>query len=405
MNTQLNIKLASGNSVIGLTYKPTEFQIGYSGTKDIKTILKMSSSSTKLHESLITLNKLLSTEFNIYDHLISRGISDVDEKLKLKKLTIPRLFNSIPFTKVSEISKLLSDSFIKESDFYDFSIGMLDYVSQNIQRGLDYDFVKINRRIDPSWTADIIVETTEGYTYQTKTSSFSFKDNYKFELSSLDESNTITKVISDLFVASIRPYADIFMEKIIPDTFRSIHSFGGAFSRNIHHQFEQLAWELYTPTGTQRHSDNSEIYSKFAELTALFFEQNSIIPYNVSTPLPRAITFAVSAASTCEETNIKFDYTKFDTYHNTFHQQWIVREKDSLEHPKMMDICEIETLIHRVKRYFGVVKIGEVAFDNIIGKKDAYTCFADIVSNMTESIYKYVDSVCELYALDAEISE
>lgn len=403
MNTQLCIKLTSGKNVVGLVYKPTEFQVGYSGTKDIKTVLKLGSSDTKLHESLSALDRLFSKEFNIYDYLVSKGKSDVNEKLKLKKLTIPKLFNFVPFTKINELTTLLSNVFIKEPDFYDFSIGMLDFVSQNIQKGLDADFVKINRRIDSTWSADVVIETTDGNTYQSKSSSFSFKDNYKFELSTLTETIPITKVISELFITSIRPYIDIFMEKIIPTTFQSYHSFITS-SNNIHYQMEQLAWELYNPSGEKRYPEKKDIYSKFNELV-LTFEQNQYIQYGRFNYLPRAVTATLSAASSCDDNGSKIDYTKFETYHNRLHQQWIQREKEGIEQLKLLSIDEIEALIHRSKRYSEIVKIGKVAFDNILNKKESYTRFADIVSDIKNSINKYIDAACEIYAQDADISE
>jgi hypothetical protein len=402
MNTQLNIKLTSDKSVIGLTYRPTEFQIGYGGTRDIKAILKMGTSDTKLHKSLSSLYNIISTEKNIYDYLVSTGKSDINEKLKHNTLTVVKLLNSIPFAKLSEITTLLSNSFIKEPDFYEFSIGMLDFVGQNIQSGLETDFVKINRRINSGWGAHVSVETTEGYSYQTRTSTFSFKDDYKFNLSELDSSIPITNYISSLFVDSIRPYADIFMEKLIPDVFRSIH-LSDISSTNINDRLGQLAWELFTPTKMQRYPENAEIYSKFNELVSFFIENIShnplySLPYTTPT---RAIT--VSTTSSIESSKPKLNFAHFDTYQNKYYNQWINREKNGVEHPKMMTIIEIKTLIHRVKRYFEVIKIGEVVFDNVLSKKETYTKFDDIVLDISESVYTYFDKVCELYAIESEM--
>lgn len=146
----LGVKLTDGDNTISLNYEPGEFQYSHQHTKDIEHVLSMGSKITPLYESLYRLNELLTTEHNIYDYLVAKGMTDVNPSLKLKKLGVSRLFNSISALKLEELTTLLSNIFIKESSFYDFSLGMLDIVNQNIKKGLDYDFVKINRRINKS---------------------------------------------------------------------------------------------------------------------------------------------------------------------------------------------------------------------------------------------------------------
>jgi hypothetical protein len=403
MNTQLVIKLEKNDNSISLTYKPSEFQAGYQ-IRDLKYIMSLGSKTTILYDNLSKLNSLLSTEYNIYDYLVAKGVTDVNPSLKLKKLKVSRLLNSVPATKLDELTTILSNAFIKDVSFYDFSLGMLEVVSQNIKKGLDTDFIKINRRINHHWFANVTVETTEGYSYQAKGSSFSFRDNYKFRLDELESLENITKSISEMFATSIRPYIDIFMEKIVPDAFRNIRSFCSG-SSNIHHQFEQLAWELYDEHERRRHTDDT-IYDRFNELTLSFTDKSVAIPQLSMFAAPkRSYTAAISAASTSDESTININYAKFSTYYNTFHQQWINRDKKGLEHPKFMNLSEINALITRIKRYFGVIKIGDMVFNDILSKKDTLTSFTDIIHILEEEVFKYVDAVCEHYHIDSEISE
>ena len=411
MNTQFTAKLKDGENSITVSYKPSEFQTGHSYniipiTKDIPYILKIGSNSTAAYAKLAKLWSIFGGKYNIYDYLVSKGHESVDPELKLKELNVMRLLNSVPPQKLTELISVMSSAFLKEPDFYEFSLGILDVANQSIQTIIEGDFTKINRRVSPAWSANVTVETNESAS-SGKTSSFSFKDNYDFSLSELKEPSDITKYLSALFTKSIRPYTDIFMREFVSSAFYSLRSYTSS-PTSIYSQLERLAWELYSEKGTQRYPDNITIYSNFKDLLSELntkFPENSLGISPAKPPLYRSVTAAVTVASTSDGYSPQFDYTDFRTYYNTFHQQWIMREKKGIPHSAFMTFEEINTLISRTNRYFGVLKIGEETLNNVLSAKDTFTGFADIVSSLEENVSKYVDAVCEHYLADSEIAE
>lgn len=416
LNTQLTINFTEpvSKNTVSVSYKPSEFQAwNYSANiKSLDGVLALGTKTNILHGLLSRLNTLLTSQVNIHEYLISQGISNVKPELATKKITVGKLLNSLPFQKLEQVISLLTSLFVKDDDFYDFSLGMLDGVSEKIKTDLNGDFARIKRRIDDSWSTSIIIESVNGYSYQSKTSSFSFKDNYAFTICNIGGVDNITTVISSMFRSSIRPYTDIYMEKVVSDAFKAIHSYGET-PYGIHNQIEKLAWNLFQEDGTRRHLDldsdsDSDIYSQFDEMVAMINESITETSYFCPPPfsgLPkRQLTAAISASDDIIPRHTKIDYKNFSTYHNTHYYQFLELKKKGVFIPPFQTVSEIRELIVRTKRYFSVFALGEISITKMLEQKESLITFENIVSSLETVVHGLVNDVCLLYQEDSGIN-
>lgn len=409
LNTHLTINLSeecSTNSV-SVSYKPSEFQASSYGSRDksIDSMLALGTKSCPLHKTLSKLNSLLASQVNIHEHLAKRGLTSVKLELINKKLSISKLLNSLSFQKLNQIITLLTNSFVKNKDFYDFSLGVLDVVTDKIKTELDEDFTKIKRRIDKSWSTNVSIESIDGYSYHGKASSFSFKDSYKFKICDVGGVDNITKTISEMFASSIKPYTDIYMEKIANDSFKSIQIHYET-SQNIHSQIERIVWELYGQDGTKRHS-NSAIYEQFDELVTMFSEKFSESSYHFPPSfglVKRQVTAAVSFADNMLSNFTKPDYKDFSSYHNAHYYNFLELQKKGLPLPRFMDENEIMVSIARTKRYFSVFGLCEASIASFLENKDSLTNFETIVDALESTLNNLIDDICLLYNEDSELN-
>ena len=411
LNTHLTLNLTEHGTknIVTVLYKPTEFQAANYGDQDksLALILALGTKSCHLYKILMRLNTLLTSQVNIYDHLIfvSHGLLSVKPELVDKKLTVSKLLNSLPHQQMNQIITFLINTFVKESEFYDFSLGMLDVVSNKIKNDLDGDFIKIKRRINDSWSVGVTVESVDSYFYHSKISSFSFKDNYGFNICDAGGVETVTKKVSQMFSSSIKPYTDIFMEKIVNDSFKSIQTHYDT-SRTIHNQLEKIAWELFTEDGNKRHSD-PVMYSQFDELTTMFSKNFSETSFHCppSFVIPkRQVTAAISVSDNIHSTFCEFDYADFSTYQNTHHYNFVSLKKKGLPTPHFMTENEIIVSIARTKRYFAVYKLGEASVISVLKQKETFSTFESVVIALELAVNSLVDAVCLLYNEDSELS-
>jgi hypothetical protein len=445
LNTQLTISLQgpSIDNTINVSYKPSEFQAGSYGfygncnnygtystydnfvnrVKSLDSILNLGTKSCVLYETLSRLNTLLTSYVNVYDRLFLRGHSTIKTELIDKRLGISKLLSLVPYQKMNQIITLLINSFVKEPDFYDFSLGMLDVASNKIKMELDGDFTKIKRRINENWIASVIIESVDGYSSQSKQSSFSFRDNYKFLIRSEGGIEQVTCSISKMFSSSIKPYTDIYMEKIVNDSFKAILT-RCEVSQGIHSQLESLAWELYTTDGNKRHwnsdldsvsvsdSDSipdsvSALYAEFDELVTMFFKKFAETSFYCSPAIggvKRQVTAGISAGISAGSTSgsvSKFDYRDFTTYHNTRQHNYLELKKKGLPVPSSMTESEISISISRTKRYFLVFGLCEASITSVL--EHSFDSFSSIVLALESSINKLVDAVSLLYNEDSEL--
>jgi hypothetical protein len=417
LNTQLTINLteSSSKNIVSVSYRPSEFQ-GYNystNTKSLDSILALGTNTNPLHNLLSRLNILLSSQVNIHDNLVLRGMGNLKPELLTKKLTVSKLLNSVPNQLLEKVVSLLTNTLIKNDDFYDFSLGMLDFVSDKIKTDLNGDFTKIKRRINDSWSVNVLIESVNGYSFQSKTSSFTFKDNYGFSISDIGGINNVTTEISSMFSSSIRPYTDIYMEKIVTDTFRAMNSHNQSHYR-IHNQIEHLAWNLFQENGANRHiySDSdldhdskyyTDIYTQFDVLTTMFNENfsESFMPHpsSFSTNLSRQVTVSDDVQQQLK----KIDYKNFATYHNTHYYKFLESTKNGLVTSPFVSVSEIHDLILRTKRYFSVLKLGKTIFTKMIEQKSSLTTFETVIDTLETTINTLIDAVCLRYQLDTDI--
>ena len=416
-NTQITINLTEpiSKNTVSISYKPSEFQAwNYStNVKNLDWVLALGTNTNPLHNLLSRLNTLLTSNVNIHDHLISQGITNVKPELATKKLTVGKLLNSLPYKKLEQVISLLTNLFVKDDGFYDFSLGMLDNVSEKIKIDLNGDFARIKRRIDDNWYTTILIESVNGYGYQSKTSSFSFKDNYAFTICNIGGVDNVTKTISSMCSSSIRPYTDIYMEKIVSDAFRTIHLHYES-SLGIHNQIEKLAWNLFQEDGSKRYKDlvliraldsELDIYSQFDELLTIFNDSLIGTSYFFPPGLPkRQITAAVSASDDMLSRAVKIDYKNFNTYHNTHYHNFLELKKKGVVTPPFQTLDEIHELIARTKRYFSVFKLGETSITKMLEQKDSITSFESVVLTLETVVSGLINDVCLLYQEDSETS-
>jgi hypothetical protein len=414
LNTQLTINFTepSSKNAVSVSYKPSEFQAwNYStNAKGLDSVLTLGTKTNVLHGQLSKLNTLLTSQVNIHEHLASQGVQNVKPELAAKKLIVSKLLNSLPSQKLEQVISLLTSLFIKDDNFYDFSLGMLDVVSEKIKTDLNGDFARIKRRIDDSWYTTILIESVNGYSYQaqSKTSSFSFKDNYAFTICDVGGVNNVTKTISSMFGSSIKPYTDIFMEKIVSDAFRTIHSYGET-PYGIHNQIEKLAWNLFQEDGSKRHLDSEpDIYSQFDEIVAIINEGLVGASYFCPPPfsgLPkRQITAAVSASDDVLPRTTKINYKDFSTYHNTYYYNFLELKKKGIVTPSFQTLSEIRESIIRTKRYFSVFTLGGTSITKMLEQKESMTTFENVVSALETVVSEIVNAVCLLYQEDSGLS-
>lgn len=409
LNTHLTINLSeeySTNSV-SVSYKPSEFQASSYGSRDkgIDSMLVLGTKSCRLHESLSKLNSLLASQVNIYEHLGKQGLTSVKTELINKKLSVSKLLNSLSYQKLNQIITLLTNSFVKNEDFYDFSLGMISVVSDKIKTELNEDFTKIKRRIDDSWSTNVSIESIDGYSYHSKVSSFSFKDSYKFKICDVGGVDNLTKTISEMFGSSIKPYADIYMEKIAHDSFKSIQIHYET-SHNIYSQIERIVWELYMEDGTKRHS-NSAMYEQFDELVTMYGEKFTESSFHFPPTfglVKRQVTAAVSFADNMLSNFTKPDYKDFSSYHNAHYYNFLELQKKGLPVPRFMAENEIMLSIARTKRYFSVFTLCEASITSFLEHKDSLTNFESIVVALESTLDNLIDAICLLYNEDSELN-
>lgn len=412
LNTHLTIRLTEPKELgskneVTVSYKPSEFQATTyaTGTKSLSSVLSLGTESCQLYSVLARLNTFLTSQVNIHDHLVSRGLS-AKADLVNKKLVVSKLLNSLHYQQMSQLISMLITSFVKESEFYIFSLGMLKVVSNKIKSELDGDFMKIKRRIDDSWSVNVAIESVEGYSYHSKISSFSFKDNYGFKICDVGGVDGVTRTISEMFSSSIKPYTDIYMEKIVGESFRSIQTHYET-PQGIHAQLEKLAWELYTDTGSERYP-YSHTYEQFDELVKLFSEKfvdTSLFSLpNIFSYPRRQVTAAVSASEDIHQSPSKFNYKDFSSYRNTHHYNFLELTKKGLPVPHFMSELDVLVSINRTKRYFSVFKLGEAALSTVLAQKDTLSTFESVVIALESGINSLIDSVCLLYNEDSELS-
>ena len=408
LNTHLTINLSEEykNNSVSVSYKPSEFQASTYGSRDkgIDSMLVLGTKSCPLHESLSKLNSLLASQVNIYEHLGKQGLTSVKTELINKKLSVSKLLNSLSYQKLNQIITLLTNSFIKDNDFYDFSLGMLNVVTDKIKTELDEDFIKIKRRIDDYWSANVTIESIEGYSYHGKISSFSFKDNYKIKICDVGV-DKLTEIISEMFGCSIKPYTDIYMEKIAHDSFKSIQIHYET-SQNIWQQIERIVWELYMEDGSKRHSD-SAMYEQLDELVKMYEEKLSESSLHFPQTyglVKRQVTAAVSFADNKLSNFTKPDYTDFSSYQNAYHYNFLELQKKGLPLPRFMTENEIMVSIARTKRYFSVFRLCETSIASFLEHKDSLTNFESIVVALESSLDNLIDAICLLYNEDSELN-
>jgi len=406
LNTQLTINLSQlgSTNTVSVSYKPGEVQAtAYSPTvKTLNSLLGMGTKTNPLHAELSKLNNLFTTQVNIQEHLVAQGVQseDIKPELTTKKVSVIKLLSSMPSSKQYQLVSILTNTFIKEPEFYNFSIGLLDVVGEKIKSELAGDFTKINRRIDDSWKVQVSIESINTHSYH-KTSSFSFKDNYEFLISDIGGTDSITKTISTMFGSSIKPYADIYMEKIVTEAFRV---FGGTHESpyGIYNQIEKLAWNLFCEDGSKRHTEPT-VYSQFDELVQTF---EITFPDNIFyRPVPqRQVTAAISMTDDAHPRTGNLDYKNFGTYHNSYHYKHLELKKKDLPIPPFMTLDEIQESIHRTKRYFTVYKLGDETITKFLEQKDSLNDFPTVVSVLQTAIDELVSAVCMIYKEDSELT-
>jgi hypothetical protein len=422
LNTQLTINLTQSDSknTMSISYRPSEFQaFNFSANaKSLDSILALGTNTNPLHSLLSRLNTLLISQVNIHDNLALRGVAKIKPELLTKKLTVSKLLNSVPSQLLEQVVSLLTNTFIKNDYFYDFSLGMLDFVSDKIKTDLNGDFTKIKRRINDekdSWSVNVLIESVNGYSFQSKTSSFTFKDNYQFAIDDIGGIDNVTKEISSMFSSSIRPYTDIYMEKIVTDAFRAINSHNQSHYR-IYNQIEHLAWNLFQEDGAKRlvyldsdleHDSEyyADIYTQFDVLTRMFNEKfsESLMPYPLTSTFSTTISRQVTVSDDVQPQLRKIDYKNFATYHNTHYYKFLELTKKGIVTPPFATVSDIHNLIHRTKRYFSVLKIGDTSFTKMLEEKSSLTTFENVVATLETAINTLIDAVCLRYQYNTDI--
>lgn len=404
MNVQVTIKLQQitdsiENNNITMTYKPTEIQT-FHNIKDLNELLEIGKKND-LSEVLGKFNDFLKGSVNIGEKLESLKVENVKSELFNKKIFVNKLLNSISRQKLNKIIQFLTNLFITNSEFYDFSLGLLEFIQKKIKFDLNNDFAKIKRRINDSWIATITVESIETYSYCQKSTMFSFKDNYNFKIADIGGIDKLIDKISEIFVNSLEPYIDVSMEKIITDTFKKIQYYSDN-QYSIYSHLERIAWEI-----DNLKLDNSEILRNFNDLCEAYFNLFSENQYcGVLPPLNNSFVRQHTVATT-ESKNFepigKINFNDLRTYHNSYQHKIISLQKNELPLPKSMEINEINETISKCKRYLNIISLGEKFISEILEEHDTATNLKDSVNIFEIKINQLIDEICIFYNEEPEL--
>jgi hypothetical protein len=269
-----------------------------------------------------------------------------------------------------------------------------------IKKDLDLDFIKIKRRIDNNWNMIITTESTNNFQNNSKVSSFSFKDTHYYNLKDTGI-EYLTNIIAESFAKNIEPYADIFTEKIVSDSFRGIRSFSES-PFGIYAELERLAWEIYN-----ENKPDENIDKEFTELCDLYYRETfTNNNYYLAPPfdLKRQCTAAISMSVSTNNINPKINFKKIDSYYNSYQKKIAEIIKEGLEVPPKMTGIEILSNIARIKRYFKIIKLSKTSFNKILEEKDTITNFENLVNILEKSINELFDQVCKIYYEDTEMN-
>lgn len=416
MNTLLSIKieldevtrdiipLLMSKKIVTFTYKPSDFQSNSSfNKKTIKNLLDLGNNG-HLSNILTKLNTLIQKNIIIGNQLKILGFDNINPELENKKFNINNIINMFSYHLFEKFSTILTNTLVKNINFYDFSLGIIKNTTIKIEKELDETLIKIKRKINTECEGKgkvfVNVESIDGYNTG-KTGIFSFNDSYNFDISQIGGCDFLTKTIIKVFNKSIEPFADIYMEKIICDVFKNIRS-SCSIQHNVYLQMERLAYEIYSEQDTKK-----EIKESFQELCVLFHKIfNDFIPYSLPESFQRRqVTVTTSFSDFSNAKLTKFDFKNFNSYHNSYQHKINKLKKDGLELPKKLDIDEIKKIIMRTKRYYIIHNLSNSSFSNFIESIASEDNFETVVLKFEEMINLLINEICKIYYENAEITD
>jgi len=391
MNIQLSIKIDSKfmnpASTISMTYKPSDFQCySYYNKKSLDNLLEL---GNKCH-----LSELLK-DFIDYckkDIVIGEKLENCSKsELFNKKISVSNLLNTLSYQTLDTLINHFITNFTKDKDFYDFSVGLTKNTSDKTENELKQNLIKVKRKINGNSNVSVIVENIDVIN-RTKSSYFSFKDSYSFNIDDIDD--LLHKYIVKLFNESIEPFSDIFMEKVISDSFRNLRSYNENQNK-IYSQLERLAYEI----NINKECDEG-IVKKFDELCNKFF-----INFSEYTPIPsildtskRQVTIAISASDEPMKKNpFKFDFNNFGSYNNNYYLKIMNLKKNDLPIPEKLNSQKILNLINRTNRYFDIYKLCNLIFSKFLEENTNFNSFEDLLCKFKECCDALIIQVCNLY--------
>ena len=391
MNIQLSIKINSesinpATSVL-ITYKPDFQYYSYYNKKSLENLLEI---GNKCH-----LFDLLKDFVDCIrkDTIIGEKLENCSKaELFKKKINVCNLLNTLSFQTLETLINHFVTNFIKDKDFYDFSVGLTKNTSLKFENEVNHNLVKVKRKINSNSNVDVTVENIDVVNH-TKSSYFSFKDTYSFNIDLTYNKDFLHKHITELFNKSIEPFCDIFMEKIITDAFTNLRSYNEN-QHKIYSQLERLAFEI----NIDKECDQG-IKTKFDELCHRFFSNfSNYIPIpSIYDSSKRQVTVAVSVGDNSSTKPSKFDFNNFGTYNNNYYLKITNLLKNNLPVPKKLNSQEILNLINRTNRYFDVNKLCNLTFSKFLEENTSFDSFEDLLCKFKECCDILINQVCNVY--------
>lgn len=393
MNIQLSIEIDSKFinpvSTVSMTYKPSDFQYySYYNKKSLDNVLEL---ANKCH-----LSELLKDFIDYYkkDTVIGEKLENCSKsELFNKKISVSNLLNTLSYQTLDALINHFITNFIKDKDFYDFSVGLTKNTNFKTENELEHILTKVKRKINDNSNVSVTVENIDVVNH-TKNSCFSFKDRYSFNIDEKYNKDFLHKHIGELFNKSIEPFCDIFMEKIITDAFTNIRSYNEN-QHKIYSQLERLAYEINIGKECDEH-----IVKKFDELCDKFF-----INFSDYVPIPsmldaskRQVTVAISVSDEpMKKKPFKFNFNNFGTYSNNYYLKIMNLKKSDLPIPEKLNPQEILNLIYRTNRYFDIYKLCNLTFSKFLEENTSFDSFEHLVYKFKECCDSLVNQVCNLY--------
>lgn len=393
MNIQLSIKivrdLQNPLSSILMTYKPSDFQYyTYYNKKSLDHVLELGN-KCHLYDSLKDF-----IDYIKKDTIIGEKIENCSKsELFNKKISVSNLLNTLSHQTLDTLVNHFITNFIKDKDFYEFSVGLTENTSLKTKNELKHNFLKIKRKIKGASNVSVTVENVDVANH-TKSSYFSFKDIYSFNIGGIYDEDFLHIHITELFNESVEPFCDMFMEKIITDAFTNLRSYNEN-QYKIYSQLERLAYEI----NMNKECDEG-IVKNFDELCDKFFTNFPDYTPNPSmlNASKRQVTIAFSVSDeTTQKPPLKFDFNDFGTYNNNYYLKIMNLKKSDLPIPEKLNSEEILNLIYRTNRYFDIYKLCNQIFSKFLEENTSFDSFEDLVYKFKGCCDKLINQVCNLY--------